>query len=380
MAQISVGGRAGDSSNSPAKNEPKARSQEGEGAANKLRAQKRKKQKNNFENFITAHHVGLVIGFSGLLIVSGLVFMLISLGAIAETSRDLLAGIITAQEERYILAAIGLMLVASPFFLNRFVFKAIRYERELRLRAQKSTREAQLLQDVLTHDIRNYNQVSRLSAELIAEETRDVAGTEGLVANLLNSIAGSTQLVERAKMLGRVISDQDLLYSPMNLLRCINRSMQLVSSANPEKTISAVVKLGSSPSVPLGAVDLKRNEVSVLADDLLDEVFSNLFSNSVKYTDGAQVFIAIELNQGHDKQLKRKCWKISISDLGKGIPDELKVSIFSRYLDGAKGSGLGMSIVHALVVGRYNGRIKVQDRVENDYTKGTMVEIWLPAA
>jgi signal transduction histidine kinase len=46
----------------------------------------------------------------------------------------------------------------------------------------------------------------------------------------------------------------------------------------------------------------------------------------------------------------------------------------------AKGSGLGMSIVHALVVDRYRGKIEVKNTVSDDYRKGTMVEILLKKA
>jgi len=36
-----------------------------------------------------------------------------------------------------------------------------------------------------------------------------------------------------------------------------------------------------------------------------------------------------------------------------------------------------MSIVHALVVDRYRGKIGVKNAVPDDYTKGMTIEIWL---
>jgi signal transduction histidine kinase len=70
--------------------------------------------------------------------------------------------------------------------------------------------------------------------------------------------------------------------------------------------------------------------------------------------------------------------EISISDDGPGIPDEVKPTLFARYLESAKGSGLGMSIVHALVVERFKGEVEILNRVPGDYTRGTTVKIWLP--
>jgi signal transduction histidine kinase len=60
-----------------------------------------------------------------------------------------------------------------------------------------------------------------------------------------------------------------------------------------------------------------------------------------------------------------------------GITDEIKSRIFSRYLEGARGSGLGMSIVHALVVERYNGRVLIGDRVKGDYKQGVSIAVCL---
>ena len=323
----------------------------------------------SFKDFITSNHIGLFLGFSVVLAVSGLLFILGSL----ETSPPFIG-------PPEILFALGILLLVSPFFLNIFVFQAFDHEREMRIKAQKSTREASLLQDILTHDIRNYNQVSTLSAELIKEETGGNEKIDQLVTTLLSSIEDSTNLVERAKMLGRIISDQNLQYHPVNLLESIKRSFEQVNSDYSRRKIIAVVKFASSPVAPLNSLDTEAYEVDVVADGLIDEAFVNLISNSVKYTKDPEVFIAIEITKEYDRVLKKRCWKVSMSDLGRGISDELKASLFSRYLEGVKGNGLGMSIVHALVVGRYGGRVHVGDRVPKNHTKGALVELWLPAA
>jgi signal transduction histidine kinase len=344
---------------------------------------KDKSQSLDFRGFVAVHHVAFSLAFSALLVIGGIVLLLSSLpSAIPHEGIPSIFGIVLPQWIGITFASIGVLLLISPSFFNRFVFDALNYERELRIRAQKSTREAQLLQDILTHDVRNYNQVSKLSAELLAEEFKDNSSAQDLVDRLLESIDGSTLLVQRAKMLGKVISDQSLNQRPVNVLLSIRRSMNLISASTPDRKINTVVKLGSNAVAPLDKIDPEAQPVDVIADDLIDEVFANLFSNSVKYSkDGEQTFIGIEVDRVRVKDLKGKdCWKIAISDTGKGIPDELKPALFSRYLDGAKGSGLGMSIVHALVVGRYQGKIQVENRNERDHSEGTVVELFLPAA
>lgn len=70
---------------------------------------------------------------------------------------------------------------------------------------------------------------------------------------------------------------------------------------------------------------------------------------------------------------------ITISDYGKGIPDSMKKELFERFYSKAKGGGLGLSIVRALVE-RYRGKIWVGDTVYNDHTKGVTFGMIFPAA
>jgi signal transduction histidine kinase len=58
----------------------------------------------------------------------------------------------------------------------------------------------------------------------------------------------------------------------------------------------------------------------------------------------------------------------------------MKEKVFNRYLMTSKGHGLGLSIVRALIVERYSGRINIKNRIKGDYTKGTEIELWLRKA
>ena len=114
-----------------------------------------------------------------------------------------------------------------------------------------------------------------------------------------------------------------------------------------------------------------------MAEDLLDEIFINLFSNTAKYTDLSEVKIDVAIEDYFIGETKY--WMITVSDYGRGIPDSVKKELFERFYSKAKGGGLGLSIVRALVE-RYNGKIWVGDRVYNDHTKGTTFGMIFPAA
>jgi len=240
-------------------------------------------------------------------------------------------------------------------------------EMEAKERESRARRQAQLLQDILTHDIRNYNQVSLLTAELIKEESAGNIGLESLVDSLLKSIEGSTTLVDRAKSLGRIAAEEKPRLHRVDLISSIEAALELVRRATPNKEIRFELRNDAGDS---------QGRTYVTADDLLNEVFSNLFSNSAKYTEGNLVYILVEISKTKELEGEdRSMLKISVSDKGRGIPEEIRENIFNRYLIGARGSGLGLSIVHALVVDRYKGSVSVSDR---NGGRGTTVDVYLP--
>jgi two-component system, OmpR family, sensor histidine kinase VicK len=229
------------------------------------------------------------------------------------------------------------------------------------LKEERSRKQAQLLQDILTHDIRNFNQVSMLSAELLKDVVTGNPQAERLADGILQATDGSSTLVEKGKKLGMILSEENPRLHAVDVISSISSSLQLVKRAFPEKVVIEEIR---------AAKDLGHGDLQVLADDLLDEVFSNLFSNSIKYTEASKVPILVEVErEGTDL-------KISVSDEGSGVPENLKTRMFDRYLVGAKGTGLGMSIIHALVVNRYNGKIDVSNRA--DRPSGTRIRVWLP--
>lgn len=122
------------------------------------------------------------------------------------------------------------------------------------------------------------------------------------------------------------------------------------------------------------AVEMDVPNIQIHGDEnLLYQVWMNLFTNSIKFTEsgGTIAFAAEELETE---------WRISISDMGIGIPENEIKKIFDRFhkVDTARnrnvnGSGLGLSIVKK-VVDLHGGAITVDSELE----KGTTFSIYLP--
>ena len=306
----------------------------------------------------------------------------------------------------------SMVLANVRFFERMWEEIELRGREEIALeRERRSRKAAELLQDILAHDIRNYNQISMTSAELLrgsldgsvkvlskattlidtiiketgqsselADTARRLRGdlsgnitlltdTNTFIDSITKAIEGSSNLIDRAKKLGRIISQADVELHPVGLEDSLQTSVALIVESHPQRSINL------SSSVKSGA--------RVLADNLLEEAFTNILSNSVNYTETDEVPVEVEVEETEEKILEGKrtpCWKITFTDHGKGIPDKMKDKIFTRYLNTATGAGLGLSIVYALVVERYSGKVAITDRVKGDYAKGTKVEVWLPKA
>jgi signal transduction histidine kinase len=186
-----------------------------------------------------------------------------------------------------------------------------------------------------------------------------------------NALMRSRSFVDNIRRLERLYRQKDLKLVSRNLPDAINNAYSTVERTlydnNPHgKKISLSMAHGGHPL-----------DMNIMAEDLLDEIFINLFSNTIKYTDSSQVKIDVTINDYFIGETKY--WMITISDYGKGIPDTMKKELFERFYSKAKGSGLGLSIVRALVE-RYRGKIWVGDKVYKDYTKGTTFGMIFPAA
>jgi two-component system sensor histidine kinase VicK len=216
------------------------------------------------------------------------------------------------------------------------IFDSIWEETDLRHRAE-------LLQDILSHDIRNYSQVTKLTAELLLDQVGGDSRTRRTIDDLERSIDDTTKLIEKAQKLSKVLSETDVKLYSVDLMKTIEDSLNLIKEAyRDEKMIVDERKVGFE-------IRTSHNDAFVLADELLGSVFENIYSNCARYTDSNRVIIETELEEEEDdnddiddeeKGQEEGFWKISISDHGRGIQDILKGEIFTRYLESERGSGL----------------------------------------
>jgi len=199
---------------------------------------------------------------------------------------------------------------------------------------ESAHREANLYLDILTHDIGNTENVSNLYAELLAGSVEGEAAR--YAANLKRSIEKSIEILRTVSKIRRIHAGPPDL-QPIDL--------------------DAVVRaeIAHFPGIPIRYEGAPR---TVLADDLLCEVFTNLIGNAVKHGGpGVAVIIRVEAEE-------EGLLRVTVADTGRGVPEERKEEIFHCYERKQRGvgEGLGLYLVRILI-DRYGGRIRVEDRI-----------------
>ena len=244
---------------------------------------------------------------------------------------------------------------------------------------------SELLFDLLSHDIGNYHQVIRNSLDIVSSiakgddnDTNNSFQVNEEIFSFLETakkaVDKSQSLLDNLRRLERLYTEKDLKLTLKNLPDAVRNAYTTI-----EQTLANNNPQGKRIKFSLNIVDkhVHLSDVNITAEDIVDEIFVNLFSNCVKYSRALEVKIDVLIREYFIGEVKY--WMITISDYGKGIPDSTKQELFSRFYSKAEGSGLGLSITKTLVE-RYKGKIWVGDRVYGHYKQGTVFGMIFPAS
>ena len=162
------------------------------------------------------------------------------------------------------------------------------------------------------------------------------------------SIRMST-LVEDLLLLARLDQSRELEKDPVDLKTLISESVASAQAAGPDHPIS---------------VDIPNEDLFVLGDShRIHQVIANLLANARTHTPkGTPISISLEQN---DSEIR-----ISVADKGPGLSAEDQEKIFERFYradpsrvrNSGEGSGLGLSIVDA-VMKAHDGSVSVTSKL-----------------
>jgi two-component system OmpR family sensor kinase len=175
-----------------------------------------------------------------------------------------------------------------------------------------------------------------------------------------------TSLVEDLLLLARLDEGQDLDRKPVDLSRLVIDAVGDAHAAGPDHEWS---------------LDLPDEPVTVLGDaSRLHQVIANLLANARVHTP-AGTRVQVSLGDTTPPPGGHPAVVVTVTDDGPGIPADLQPRLFERFTRGdgsrsraAGSTGLGLSIVHAVVAG-HGGTVAVESEPGN-----TVFRVELPLA
>ncbi len=209
---------------------------------------------------------------------------------------------------------------------------------------------------IFAHEVRNPINAIMLSLQVmednIGEEDENIKWIENMRDECNKLMYLMDSVLSFAKPLEYRMTDVDLDYLLNQILqRWHPRLMRLNISSYYETEVDNPIIEG----------DLRA----------LEQVFTNLISNSVNAMsdEGGSLSIRITVPENDsDKHF----YKISLTDSGHGIPDEIKQHMFQPFVTGSQqGTGLGLAITQR-IINAHKGKIEVES-----FTGGTIFTIFL---
>ena len=244
-------------------------------------------------------------------------------------------------------------ILGSPIFIEGKQVGIFAIYRDITAR-KEAEEEREFYNSLLRHDIANKNTIIQGNLELLSESNLDEE-QRAMVEDALKAVSSSNELIATIRNLHKISGKREFYEVEIN------------------KVISKVIKYLRQQAQNKG-IKIKYVPVKgyLMADSLLENVFSNLIQNAIIHSQCK----TIKIYGGEVKRGGKTFYRISVEDDGTGISSEVRKNIF---MPGVKrkdspGSGLGLYLVKTIVES-YGGHMELREPKDG---KGTIFDIYLP--
>jgi len=221
----------------------------------------------------------------------------------------------------------------------------------------------------IAHDFNNILFPVMGHTEMLLKDFPKESPTHKSLSKIYSGSLRARDLVKQILDFSRQEKGETIL---MNMYPVIKEALKLIKSSIPDYI--EIIQ------------DIDKDCSSIKGDPTkIHQIIMNLITNACYAMDGAtkgKLTISLKENELGRSDLVNPDMRegvyvrFTISDTGEGMDDDLISKIFDPFFttkEKGKGTGMGLSIVHGIVVGM-NGGIKVQSEIG----KGTDIKVYLP--
>ena len=250
------------------------------------------------------------------------------------------------------------------------------------IKYRKAYSRADCYKGLFTHDISNMFHTIGNSIELCETLLKEGIKNNDMIEYfevIEQQIKRGKKLINNIRNLSE-IEGSEMPLEPTEIYEKLRSAIQFVRVNFQKREILVNLHCSIQKREMLVNLESETNNICVLANDLLLDVFENILTNSILYNKNDPV--EIEINVSRMKENGKTHIKLEFKDNGVGINETRKIPIFEKNDTksiGSKGMGLGLSLV-AKLLELCEGKIWVEDRIKGDYTQGSNFIIQIPEA
>jgi PAS domain S-box-containing protein len=186
------------------------------------------------------------------------------------------------------------------------------------------------------------------------------------VSTIEQSAIKASKLTQQLLTFGRATKYQ---VRPVNINPALEESLHIL-----ERTITRKIQIEKDISPNLWTVEADISQIEQVVLNLCINARDAMPDGGTLTISSKNCYVGDEESRGHVGLEKGNYVKISISDTGTGIPEDIRNRIFDPFFSSKeKGTGLGLSVVYGIVK-NHGGFVHVESRLG----KGTTFDIFLP--
>lgn len=220
--------------------------------------------------------------------------------------------------------------------------------------------------DLLTHDIANYTTPIMAYFESLRSRKDLDPEISQVVDRTSRQVESMMRLVEMVRAMERLREGLPKNLRAMDVKKAVDWAVKEIKDRSRRDDVEFELSMPKEP-------------VMVLADDMLKDIFLNLFNSASMPDRNVSTKLVVSMEPRKDHKLEH--WWIRVSQPNRAIPNNLKGEVLrmskSSKSELTGGFGIGLAAAKG-IVDKYGGNMWVSDIVQGDYTKGCVFNIMLP--